>query len=440
MKVKSLHQDAMEFSFKAKQAALKNNFQLSHELFCKAADLESKVAKFYFDKPEYEPTRSIIIRSAAFLNLKAGLIRKSQEFIFFGLLNIKDEEIISQLNNALELSISFRNLNSLNASEEYSYLNRLRQNSIHYVMEPAQNFFGESVSMSMVKDFSENFLKSFKSYAATMFSRLIKDENYTENAAKEFAKLANPLFTNISYGSFKFSLANDFLSREGEDEKVKELKSNLVQKYHYNIFTNPLNQQDIKDFKEQFTEEEINNIFRPLINIKSRNTPYKIGYYDLENFNKVFLNKIASEQKKKLLPIKELNKDDIGTLENSIIHSRSLKTGKTTKKTILTEELKAFEFEQIIKEIAPKNYSSIILNEEILLNINFDSNKGFILSFPDFNLEVTDTEYQRALDHIMELAYMNIISLSQKEIRNDKEEEEWNFIYQLIGNPEALSG
>ena len=75
---------------------------------------------------ELEPTRSVLIRSAAFLNLKAGLVANAQRFIFFGLLNSKDELIKSQLNNALELSVSLTNLSPQEATKEFNYLNLLR--------------------------------------------------------------------------------------------------------------------------------------------------------------------------------------------------------------------------------------------------------------------------------------------------------------------------
>ncbi|QLG45301.1 hypothetical protein [Costertonia aggregata] len=438
MKAKLLHQQAMDYSFKAKQAVSENNSDYAFEMFCKAAEIESKVAKFYFDKPELEPTRSVLIRSAAFLNLKAGLIDKAQEFIFFGLLNVTDKEIKSQLNDALEISVSLKNMSPYGASNEYNYLTQLRQKSIHYILEPSHSVFGNSVSLEMLKDFSNNFLKSLKSYASSMFTRFAKDWDYSEEAAKEFEKLANPLLTGSSIGSFKFSLANDFLSREGEDDKIKQLKSNIVEKYHTNIFINPLDTESIQILKKEFSDKEINDIFRPLTRIKAKNSAYKIGYYDTDNYNKIFIPRIATEQKKKLLPIVEINKDEIGRLESSIVHRRELSSGKVSKQTIISEELKSYEFEQLIKEITPKNYSSVILNEEILLNINFDSENGFDMSFPDFDLKTIDTEYQRGLDKLSELLYLKIIQIAEKDVRDDIEQAEWDFIKKIISNPEAL--
>jgi hypothetical protein len=101
MKPKVIHQEAMDYSYKAKQALELGNHFDAFELYIKAATLESQVAEFYFDKPDFEPTRSIIIRSAAYLNIKAGQIEQAKKFIFFGLLNINDTLIKEQLNNAL---------------------------------------------------------------------------------------------------------------------------------------------------------------------------------------------------------------------------------------------------------------------------------------------------------------------------------------------------
>jgi len=218
----------------------------------------------------------------------------------------------NQLNDALEILISLKNMSPYNASNEYNYLNLLRQKSIHYILEPSNLIFGGSVSLEMVRDFSNNFLKSLKSYAASMFTRMTKDLDFSDEARKEFEKLANPLVTGSSYGSFKFSLANDFLNRDGEDENVNNLKANIVEKYHNNIFTNPLDSENIENLKKEFDYEEINEIFRPLTRIKAKNTPYKVGYYDTENFSKIFIPKIATEQKRNYCQSLKLTKTKSG--------------------------------------------------------------------------------------------------------------------------------
>ncbi len=437
MKPKALHKEAMEYSFKAKQALAVPDYTSAFDLYKKAAELESKAAEIYFDKPELEPTRGILIRSAAFLNLKAGLIENAQKFIFFGLLNIEDVLIKKQLNDALEIAISFKGLNAESASSEYNYLTMLRQRSEHYILEPSSGVHGTAVSMEMVKDFANNFLRSLRAFALSSFNRTLGTKHGIE-ATKEFEDIINPLISGASFGSFRFSIANDFVPRMGESSDLVKLKSNIISNYHREIFTNPLSDSDIDAIKQNYEEYEVNQIFRPLGMIKSRKAPYRVGYYDTDNFSKIFLKHILSNQRKKLLTVQQISQEEIGELENSIVHTRSLKSGKVTKKTLLTEHLKSYEFDIKTKTIETKDKAPIILNDEIIIIVNFDSATGFQFSFADLKIENSDTEYQRGLDGFYSLMYGKFISLAGKEDKYDDELKDWDIIKKLVNDPESL--
>ncbi|MEF9477353.1 hypothetical protein OWR28_06110 [Chryseobacterium sp. 1B4] len=299
MKPKLQHREAMDYSFKAKQALDEGDLDASLELYKTAARLEGEVANFYFDKPDLEPTRSILIRSAAFLNLKAGEVEEAQKFIFFGLTNSADEDVKQQLYDALEILVSLKNINPIGQKKELSYLNVLRQNSTHYTLEPTNLIFGHSVTLEMIKDFTDNYLKSLKAYALTKVKRLAKfrDDNLSE-LQKEIDRIINPIVTHSSYGSFRFSIANDWMKRNDEETEIVNLKSNIVKTFHNEIFINPLGQQEINEIKEEFSEEEINEIFRPLAKIKSNNSGYSIGVYDTESFSKNTFLKLLINKKR----------------------------------------------------------------------------------------------------------------------------------------------
>lgn len=438
MKPKLIHQDAMECSFQAKKALEQGNHSLAFDLYLKAASLESQVATFYFDKPELEPTRSVIIRSAAYLNLKAGQIEEAKKFIFFGLLNTGDATIKEQLNNALELAVSLDNLPSEAASKEYNYINLLRQRSIHYAIQPVHSF-GHSVSLEMIKDFSEGYLKSLKAFAVSRFKHLI-DFNFEieEFTKKEIEKLINPLVTNSAYGSFKFSIANDFLPRIGEAKDLSDLKANVISRYHNEIFINPLTDADIDSIKGDFSEEEVDEIFRPLAKIKANNTNYKVAYYDGEDFSKKFVTQILNKQRKKLLTLKSISQEDIGELESSITHNRSSEGGKVHRTIIFKEQLKQYEFDKKTRLIEPKNYPPLMLSDEILLNIVFESETGFTISFEDVGIEFTHIEYEKTIKGFYNLFYERIKYLANKPSKDEDEQRDWNIIKKLIGNAEAL--
>lgn len=440
MKPKPIHQEAMDYSFKAKQALEQGNYVEAFDLFNKAADLESQVAEFYFNKPELEPTRSVIIRSAAYLNIKAGQIERAKKFIFFGLLNSTDALIKEQLNNALELAVSLGSLNPDAASREFNYLNLLRQRSIHYVIEPSNLNFGHSVSLESIKDFSDSYLKSLKAFAISKFKRVLNiGEEVEQTVLNEIEKLVNPLVTSSAYGSFKFSIANDFLSRPGDKKELMEIKANVVVNYHSEIFINPLSDEDIEIIKKNYREDEVNDIFRPLTRIKSSNTPYKVGYYDTEDYNKKFLSKIANKQKQRLITIRQMSPEDIGQLESSLVHKRSGKGGRTSTQVIFKEQMKAAEYDIKIAEVIPRAASPIVLAEEVIVSMNFDSNKGFTFSFDDLDIQNTDTGYQKALDGFHNIFYHRLKELANagdKDFSNQKDIEVAN---RIVTNLKALS-
>jgi len=440
MKPKLIHQEAMDYSFKAKLAFEQDNFTLAFDLFNKAAELESQVADFYFDKPELEPTRSVIIRSAAYLNIKAGQIEQAKRFIFFGLLHSTDNLIKEQLNNALELAVSLGNLNPDAASREYKYLNELRQRSIHYVIEPVNLSYLHSVSLENIKDFSESYLKSLKAFAVSKFKRVLKIEGeFEQSFLNEIEKLVNPLVTGSAYGSFKFSIANDFLSRPGDKKELVEIKANVVAKYHSEIFINPLADEDIEIIKKNYSDEEVNDIFRPLAKIKSNSTPYKVGYYDTDEFNKKFVSKIVNKQKQKLITVKQISQEDIGELESSLVHKRGGKGGRTSKQVIFKEQMKTAEYEIKVSEVTPKEANPLLLAEEIIVNMNFDSNKGFTFSFADLNIQNTDIGYQKALEGFHNNFYnrlKELANISGDDYANQKDFEVAN---RIINNLKALT-
>ncbi|MDF2931537.1 MAG: hypothetical protein K0R36_868 [Chryseobacterium sp.] len=440
MKPKLIHKEAMDYSFKAKQALEEGNLAISVELYKKAAELESQVATFYFDKPELEPTRSVLIRSAAFLNLKAGEIEEAKRFIFFGLLNITDEDIKQQLDDALEILVSLKNSNPIAVQNEYTYLNVLRQKSTHYTLEPTNLEFGHSVTLGMIKDFTDNYLKSLKAYAFSKAKQITKfTEDIESELQKEIDKIINPIVTNSSYGSFRFSIANDFLKRDAEKKEIVDLKTTIVDKFHNEIFINPLNEQQIDIIKDEFTEDEINEIFRPLSKIKSNNSGFNIGFYDIDSFSKKYIPKIVNKQKKQLLTTKSLTPEDIGELVNTITHKRISETGKISRKTISYEEFKKYETNLKIKEILPKDKAALLLTEEIIIDMLFDSNIGFTFSFDDFKVSFTSIDYAKAFEGFNNVFYDRIIFLLKKSDLTTQENADLQTISRYISNIDALN-
>lgn len=441
MKPKLVHQEVMDLSFRAKQAIDAGDFLSANDYYIQAAEKEGELARFYFDKPELEPTRSSIVRSAAFLHLKAGLVHEAQQFIFWGLLNIQDAQIKQQLEEALELAVALKNTDIKSVGYNVEYFKLLRMRSINYTMEPAHQNFGNVVSLEMFRDFASDYLRSLRAYAAATFIRadsvIKKIGGKVDDAVKQFDELVNPLITTSGIGSFTFSIANDFLSR-GEERELVKLKADIIINYHERIFINPLDDIEIGVLKRDYKDDEINQIFKPITRIKSSNSAYKVAYFDIEAYRKKYIAPIAKAQRAKLLPLHPLSAEDIGVLESSIVHSRQLNDGKKKRNVIQREQLKTFQTEFKIAQIEPKDSRPLILNESIVIDVNFDAEKGFTFTFDELNVSHTDIDYSQGLQSFYGEVYKKLVDIAALHKGEKKNTAEWQVAARLLNNPESL--
>jgi len=106
--------------------------------------------------------------------------------------------------------------------------------------------------------------------------------------------------------------------------------------------------------------------------------------------------------------------------------------------TIYKEQLKSAEWNLKTNQVEPSDYQPLILSEEIIIDINFDSNVGFTFSYPDFKVETTDIEYHKALKSFHNAFYNKLKYLASLEKRNEDEQKDWVVAKKLMTNLDAL--
>ena len=311
------------------------------------------------------------------------------------------------------------------------------------MIEPKARNFSSAVSLEMISDFANNFTKSLKAYSKYQFKQTFRnathDAEELEVNAEKFQEEVEPVLTTAAFGSFRFSVASDFLLRVGENEEVAALKAAVVQQYHETIFTRDMDSEFILEIKQNLSDEEIDHIFRPIFNIRSEKSEYRVSYYDKDTFRRKVLKRTVNADKNKLLPVKQINADDIGKLETTLSHIRKLNQGSgLSRSIILKQELKAYSFDYTTSILEPKNQPAIILNQEIRINIGFNSEVGFTFSFDDLPIEVTSLNYEDGLDKFYLQFISFITNLAAKEIHDEAESKYWLTITKLVANPDAV--
>lgn len=98
----NFHRAAMEAAEKAELARLAGDFHAADEGFRNAYEREAKAAALVANSYELEPTRSVLLRSAASLALECKEIREAERLVTQALSGYPPEEIAAELRDLLE--------------------------------------------------------------------------------------------------------------------------------------------------------------------------------------------------------------------------------------------------------------------------------------------------------------------------------------------------
>lgn len=106
--ITAIHREAMEYANLAFVAKAKGEIDKSGVLFRKAFELERKAAEQLTDQTEAEPTRSVLLRSAATLALDCGEYTEAERLVYLGLSGNPPAAIRQELQEVLERSVVLR--------------------------------------------------------------------------------------------------------------------------------------------------------------------------------------------------------------------------------------------------------------------------------------------------------------------------------------------
>jgi|GEM_PF-5597796 len=438
MSFKKMHRLAMKHFSKAELLSKEGRDEDAFSYYNLAADLETEVAESYFEKAKSEPTRSILIRSAAFVNLKAGRVAEAQRFIYFGLLNLTDEVILNELKDALKLSLLLEHGNAIKLSSEYSYLKKLKEHSKIYRIEPEKSEFYGQVTTNMIVDFFSSIHDSYGSYlraALTKIEQVNLQPKFIESIVKnqtDFRVLGN------WQGSFEVELVNDFVPY-GTSKEVNNVTINSLDIFTRDVLENPMDNEEITEIKKRYTQEEVNNIYGPIIKVRSSGSDFKI--------------EVVSKDRTRRRPIAKLNKD----VKKKVITKVSREPGNITSLIsttgALTEEGKkihipGFTFSPSeamgsIIQLRSPNKKLTPLSEPIAIKLKQNAQDKYDLSSQlSPSIHFTNLENEQDLKEAlitMELRhYYRVKFLLESDELNDKDVKELDTYKTIIGDVESL--
>lgn len=104
--IEELHSQAMEAADQALLARRRSDEAEAEAFFAQAYERESQAAHLAVEEKIPEPSRSVLLRSAATLALDAGKVREAERLAAMGLVGDPPPEIANELRAVLEKCLS----------------------------------------------------------------------------------------------------------------------------------------------------------------------------------------------------------------------------------------------------------------------------------------------------------------------------------------------
>ncbi len=127
--VNAWHDEAMAIAEKAVVAEMQGRYAKADKFFLQAYELEAKAAKAMIDKTDVEPTRSILLRSAASLALQCRNYRDAEILVGHALTGNPPAFAVEELHDVLERVRFSRNLNKRGLELDYGEFQMLLKGS-----------------------------------------------------------------------------------------------------------------------------------------------------------------------------------------------------------------------------------------------------------------------------------------------------------------------
>ena len=307
-KIEALHNQAMDLAEKAIIFRIRKRIDESIDVFNEAFLLEKEAAMLLKDLYEFEPSRSIMFRSAASLALNARLFRDAEKMIAIGLSGNPSESIADELRNLYE-NINFEKHLQLRGVT-------LTENDVQLSLA------GSAVSYGMIK--ADEFIRRaeiINNMTIRTAERLL-NRPFRENGRvpKEIKEDFETYYSIPRAPSFALTLRIGYKQKIYDLFEDNDIQTVVIDEIIENI--KMVNNRDEKKLKEKIANEDyFSNSLALIKKLSPDNKAVSlVGLTAIRNGND---NKVAftrTTEEIKIAPI--IHNLDVSNMEEIIIHGK----------------------------------------------------------------------------------------------------------------------
>jgi len=331
--------------------------------------------------------------------------------------------------------------------KDYSYIEKLRERSYIFKLEPTDKVHDHTVSTNEAGSFLIAITKSIDSYidytATSKLKDIIIDRSRLNKTINRIKQKASPRVTDSSYSSFNVSLAIDTLVLKSENKHIEEWQNDLIEGYKNDVLdVDYSSQEDAIAIVERFPDPETRKkIFDPIFKIlENQDVSLSVSSYN-KSFERDYKRSRPAESFKTQVLPKQTIEDIIEAQEQKtriVTAVFKLPAGGTfsdfRKKELIENLLFTQEGTQPIMPIPSPivvDDRSINLIQPLECLLMIDPNGNIQLFNPKLDLQAESTNILEVIDQI-KIQFIKI--WDEHESKPDYVDEKTQELDRLVGN------
>lgn len=401
---KELHREAMAFVGLALARQRDGDVAGYLALMRQAMPLEERAARLLADRRDAEPTRSLILRSAAHIAKVCGDRQVAKELIYLALLGTPPADLRLQLEDLnLELLLADRALEQYSV-EESAYLDALRGYAINLRIVPTIQKFSRAVVLDNVITVLQKIRSSWSGFVEGSFRNAFGVDLFGDSTDEIISRLrmeTTPLVVDERFSSFGVSIAADTnVMPSLYRPEVNNWKANLFEEFKKDvIYLDYASTTEVARIRDKYSESDRENIYPAIFAISKDSNPYTVSLasQDFRTIEKR-LTPVAKPQRDLIVnPLRDRETEEPKELIRELHLATPGKKGRVKQGDIIdSEAVDSAVINKVVVQLGPNdNYLSFLQGFEFKINYERP-----IFSIEDhrFGVSVADQSHKEAFD------------------------------------------
>lgn len=312
----------------------------------------------------------------------------------------------------------------INEYKHKQYLLDLRKNSFYLKFSTNNKKYGDTIGFReltnvMLKNVSQSYKNFVEIDFEKKFSKIIPIDSERNSIFRKVIDDTDLRMVDLKYGSFEIGLSVDTLMKTNIDFKeVKEWTDNVGNDFKKIVLDNEIDQDELDEILNKYTEEERNKIFEPIVKIVD-NPDYDLKIRDNKEKKYHNLGLKKKDISSKIITKNKIVQEQISEKNFELITVTTIRDKNSSKKTINLEHtlfnaVQETEYKLTFQDFQKYGYiNNIDKNIEIKLRIENKGNQIILLADYEnqiINVNIDNDKIDEGIKKITEKVYEYIVN------------------------------